>query len=643
MKFAGYELDPFQEEAIRAVEQDRSIIVSAPTGAGKTLIAEYVVEKVLRENKRAIYTAPIKALSNQKYRDFNHKYGEKAGIVTGDVSLNSDAPLLVMTTEILRNSIFENPKRLSGLSWVIFDEVHYIDDVERGTVWEEAIIFAPPGIRFLCLSATVPNLKELSGWMEKTRGESIVSVLETKRPVPLENFFLEGGTVRSKLPSGRRGGKGRQNRKAERVTRFEEKRHIGDFFRYLEKRKGYPCLYFVFSRARTEYLPRETRIPKLLEKSEEEKIVSLWEDLIARYRLQKEPSAQEMEPLIQRGIGYHHAGMLPSLKEVIERLFTSGLLKLIFTTETFALGINMPARTVVLDSLRKYFGTHFGNLRSRDYHQMVGRAGRRGMDKRGFAYTRIDTSGLTSREIQQIVYGKPEPIRSQFDSCYATILNLYPLLGDRLPETYDRSFHHFQSSHSSRESGRLEMKKKLNLLKEIDLIQEGEVTPAGRFACRVYGFELIASELFTGGILESLDEVSLNVLLLAIVHEPRKGERRPPLRGRAKMLSKRLLPMERRIRNLEKKHHVRTRTKKLSFSLSPAMEAWVTGIPFIELCELAPTDPGGLVRCFRMTIQILREIGNAPQVSPALVEKTRRCLHLINREEVDAERQLRTT
>ena len=181
--------DPFQLKAIAAIDAEKSVIVSAPTGSGKTAIAEYAIEKAFERHERVIYTAPIKALSNQKYRDFSARYGENVGILTGDVSLNARAPLVIMTTEIYRNQLFEDPERLKNTSWIIFDEVHYLDDLERGTVWEEAMMFSPDHVRFLALSATVPNIEEVAGWIQNVLGRRIEVISETKRPVPLAHLF----------------------------------------------------------------------------------------------------------------------------------------------------------------------------------------------------------------------------------------------------------------------------------------------------------------------------------------------------------------------------------------------------------------------------------------------------------------------
>src|SRR3989338_2345714 len=322
--------DPFQLKSIAAIDAEKSVLVSAPTGAGKTAIAEYAIDKAFARSERVIYTAPIKALSNQKYRDFSVKYPDQVGILTGDVSLNSHAPLVIMTTEIYRNQLFEDPKRLKDTSWVIFDEVHYLDDPERGTVWEEAIMFSPPHVRFLALSATAPNIEEVAEWIRSILDHPIEVVIETNRPVPLVHLFQcqgviydnperlkkEGYLGRETWPSGFHGRQGGFSR----GRRFQR----GNFDRFLRAKPN-----------RAEEWAWDHERFDFLETDEKSAAVRLYDALCERFNLKKEPSAIEMSRLISRGIAFHHAGMLPTLNEAIEQLFTSKLTKLIFTTETF--------------------------------------------------------------------------------------------------------------------------------------------------------------------------------------------------------------------------------------------------------------------------------------------------------------------
>ncbi len=644
------QLDPFQEQAISLVEQEHSVLVSAPTGAGKTLIAESAIDKALSRNEGVIYTAPVKALSNQKYRDFRARYGdESVGILTGDVSINPDAPILIMTTEIYRNSLFENLDRIRKIGWVIFDEVHYLDDPERGTVWEEALLFTPAEIRILALSATAPNIEELDAWIRSIHGRPIAIVKETHRPVPLEFLFQCQGQILENTNQLRREGyfnreswhlSPRERRRGFRPLRAKPNR-LDTLLRHLVEKKRLPAIYFIFGRRRAEFLASEASQFDLLTEPERKEITERYENLLQRYDLAREASAEGLRPLIERGIAYHHAGMLPTLKEVVEQLFTSRLIKLIFTTETFALGINMPARSVIFDELEKFYGTRFRNLTTRDFYQMAGRAGRRGMDERGFVYVRIHPNDISFPEVQRILYGKTEPIRSQFNAAYATLLNLYRQFGRRLTEIYPRTFHYFQGSGRGREEGLGLIQRKLALLQEMDCLTDRGLTPKGEFAASLFGYELLLSEMHAEGVLEELDEVKLSLLLASLIFEPRKGDHLPSLPRDHERLAKAALHYSGLIHRRESKYRIVPYTKPPHFHLAPAVEAWVRGTSFEKLSKLTTTDEGELVRHFRMVIQLLRELLNAPHASDRLRATAERARTLINRDIVDAERQLR--
>ena len=440
MQYKNYQLDKFQIEAIRAIDSHKTVIVAAPTGAGKTVIAEYVVEKSLQKGKQIIYTAPIKALSNQKYRDFSAEHGDKIGIMTGDVSINSAAPVLVMTTEIFRNTIFDDPDSLLQVDYVIFDEVHYINDIERGTVWEESIIFAPPEIEMLCLSTTIPNLSELADWVGTVRNRDVAVIEETKRPVPLEHaIFIDNfgiGTledveqIKSAAPEQQRA--------------LLNKKNL-DLIESLRQEGKLPCLYFCQSRKRTEEMAFENTKRQLLTEEESREILSLYDLFCIQHHISQDKSATVLREMVKHGVAYHHAGMLPSLKDVVEQLFTTGLIKLIFTTETFAVGVNMPACSVIFDNLEKFDGVRNRYLKAREYLQMSGRAGRRGMDDVGYVYAKVNPLEVDFSVISKIVSGEIESIDSQFDLSYSSILNLYDRHGEGIYELIDKSFGHFQA------------------------------------------------------------------------------------------------------------------------------------------------------------------------------------------------------
>ena len=347
-----------------------------------------------------------------------------------------------------------------------------------------------------------------------------------------------------------------------------------------------------------------------------------------------------MLSLVSRGIAYHHAGMLPTLKETIERLFTSRFLKVIFTTETFALGINMPARSVIFDELIKYYGRYTRPLKTRDFYQMAGRAGRRGIDKEGFVYSRVNLKRVRIDEVRRVIYGKPEDVRSQFNTAYATILNLYEKNGDDFLKVYPLSFHYFQTrEHERKEAIRL-MNAKLRLLKDLKFIEGAALTGKGRFAKSVYGYELLTSEIYQEGIFEHLDEISLGILAAGIVFEPRRGERIQPLSKKAQQLKAACDKIYNTIRHKESRHGIYPFSRPAHFSLSRAMECWMSGMEFSKMLGFADADEGELIRYFRMAIQVLREMRDA-QVSYLLKAKVNKTIQMINRGIVDAEKELR--
>ena len=647
-----FEPDAFQKQAMGWIDKEHSILVSAPTGAGKTFIAEYAIHKAMERNEHVVYTAPIKALSNQKYRDFRATYGnEKVGILTGDVSLNAEAPILIMTTEIYRNSLFENSARIQKIGWVIFDEVHYLDDAERGTVWEEAILFTPPHVRILALSATVPNVHQLAEWIRSVHKRPINVVLEAKRPVPLKFSFQCQGQVFEDFKSLRRDGF--LNRDSWKISHRDRHRgmrtlhaksnRLDHLIRHLADNNRLPAIYFAFGRRRTESLAFEAAGFEFLTPSEKKQALGLYDSLLERYDLKHEKSAEEMRHLAGQGIAYHHAGMLPTLKEVIEQLFTHRMTKLIFTTETFALGINMPARSVIFDELSKFYGMGFKFLTTRDFYQMAGRAGRRGMDERGFVYSRINPSHIAFGEIERIIQGQPEAIESQLNAAYATLLNLYKELGPKLFEIYPRSFHHFQSSESGREKGLGIMERKIDLLREMGYLDDSAntLTSKGDFAASVFGYELMLAEMHADGILEKLSEPELAVMLAGLIFEPRKGDSPPKLGGRHHKMKEQAEHFHRHIAKLEAKHGIWPRTKVPHFNLALAVEAWSSGREFDELFKLTMADEGELIRYLRMVIQLLRELASAPHTSDEFRARLFRARDRINRGVVDAEKQLR--
>ena len=636
LEFAGgfdynilmFTYDRFQQEAIDHINAGRSVIVSAPTGAGKTAIAEHVIETCILEHKGVVYTAPIKALSNQKFRDFAAKYKDTIGILTGDVSINADAPVLIMTTEIFRNKILDKPEALRKYSWIIFDEVHYIDNQERGTVWEESLIFLPEHMNILALSATIPNIGQFAKWIESIHKKEVRVVIENTRPVPLHFFYQTQNQVVGDID------------KLKKMRGFKPN-NTTSLIKHVRDKDGLPCIYFVFGRKRAEYLADELYNFNFLTKNEQIEITSMYDDLCVKFDLKGEKSAVSMIPLIERGIAFHHAGMLPTLKEVIERLFTSRLLKVIFTTETFALGINMPSRSVIFDELRKFYGTYTRNLKTRDFYQMAGRAGRRGIDSEGFVYTRVNPHRMRPDEVRAVIYGKPEDVRSQFNASYATLLNLYEKHKDDLYKIYPHSLHYFQTKkHQQKEPMQL-MDAKVRLLAEVGCIREGELTAKGFFAKEVYGYELLLSDLYGAKVFETLDEIALGVIAVSVVFEPRKNQQLLHLSKESREIKEICESSYNEMRRRENRYKIYPVSKPPYFHLAKAMECWLNGMHFDKVLQFTDTDEGELIRYFRMAIQILREARDARVISPELRERITKTIRYINRDVVDAEKQLR--
>lgn len=658
--YRGLVLDPFQVDALAAIDQNRSTIVAAPTGSGKTLIAEYAIERALAAGERVVYTAPIKAISNQKYRDFAARWGEdKVGILTGDVAIRPDAPCCIMTTEIFRNCIFEG-SRLDDVRWCVFDEIHFIHDAERGTVWEESIIFAPPHIRFVCLSATVPNLSELAGWMSKTRGAPFAVISTTERPIPLEHRFftpLDGPMDLERLrktakpwrpdrerETDRRGkprGYGRERRKLARPPRPPRP----DPMKVVEAvaRTGrLPCLYFSFGRRACQDLASLAAGRHWLDRHEQERALALFDGLVARFELEGSATAFTLRRLVQAGVAYHHAGMLPTAKEIVERLFAEGLLKLLFATETFALGVNMPAASVVFDEIRKFDGIDFDYLKVRDYQQMAGRAGRRGMDTRGTVFAQTSGTPDDARACARLLGGRSEPIESRFQLSYATILNLLDRLGERLPDVAERSFAAYQLEVGPGGMPPRELLvRRLDVLKHFRYCDGTRATDKGRFAAKVFGFEVPVAELLWGGRLDGLDEAEVAALFVAIVYEPRKGVWHRMADELGELRHRFTAPVE-AFRLAEDRRRLPLLTKELCFHLSAAATAWVQGCEFGALRDHASLDPGDLIRTFRQAIQVMRQTRQAlPAGQEELKDVLKRTLAAMNRDEIDAEKQLR--
>ncbi|KAL1955256.1 hypothetical protein VTO42DRAFT_8854 [Malbranchea cinnamomea] len=513
-----FELDTFQKEAVYHLENGDSVFVAAHTSAGKTVVAEYAIALAAKHMTKAIYTSPIKALSNQKFRDFKNTFDD-VGILTGDVQINPEASCLIMTTEILRSMLYRGADLIRDVEFVIFDEVHYVNDLERGVVWEEVIIMLPEHVTLILLSATVPNTYEFASWIGRTKKKDIYVISTAKRPVPLEhylwagkgmykivdankNFIEKGWREANDIISGRdklreqkaaenqvskrgnhvdRGGRGqrgnqrgsqqrgsgyqrgapqqrgrgqpatrgvgniaRTGRGGGRTTAAQDRNVWVHLVHHLRKENLLPACIFVFSKKRCEENADSLSNQDFCTASEKSAIHMMIEKSLARLKPEDRvlPQILRVRELLSRGIGVHHGGLLPIIKEIVEILFARGLVKVLFATETFAMGLNLPTRTVVFSGFRKHDGRGFRDLLPGEYTQMAGRAGRRGIDTVG--YVLIVSLGRDEAPppptLRKMILGDPTKLRSQFRLTYNMILNLLRVEALKIEEMIKRSF-----------------------------------------------------------------------------------------------------------------------------------------------------------------------------------------------------------
>jgi ATP-dependent RNA helicase HelY len=488
----GFQLDDFQVAGCEALEAGRGVLVAAPTGAGKTVVGEFAVHLALAGGRKAFYTTPIKALSNQKYGDLVRRYGpDRVGLLTGDTTVNGDAPVVVMTTEVLRNMLYAGSDALHGLGFVVMDEVHYLADRFRGPVWEEVIIHLPPEVQLVSLSATVSNAEEFGDWLEMVRGDTAVVVSE-HRPVPLGQHVLtrdalldlyaghvdptapgpnppinpdlmiamrrrdregfgpgsaQGGGRGGRAGGGYRGGGGRGGFSGGSAGFRPTPRFA--VIDILAEEGLLPAIVFIFSRAGCQGAVSQCLAAgvRLTTPQQEDQIRAIVEDRCATIPPEdlQVLGYWEWSEALARGVAAHHAGMLPLFKETVEELFSRGLVKVVFATETLALGINMPARSVVLEKLVKWDGSNHVDITPGEYTQLTGRAGRRGIDTEGHAVV-VDHPGLDPVALAGLASKRLYPLRSSFRPTYNMAVNLVAQVGrERAREVLETSFAQFQA------------------------------------------------------------------------------------------------------------------------------------------------------------------------------------------------------
>ncbi len=423
-----FPLDDFQLQAMTALNQDCSVVVCAPTGSGKTLVGEYAIHRALARQRRVFYTTPLKALSNQKLRDFREQFGQaQVGLLTGDVSINRDAPILVMTTEIFRNMLYGTPigevgTSLAGVEAVVLDECHYMNDRQRGTVWEESIIYCPKEIQLVALSATIANGEQLTDWISTVHGPTRL-IYSDWRPIPLQFYYCQGKGLFPLLNAEKTQINPRLLRSSQppgRGRKRGEFLNLGYVVNQLAQRQMLPAIYFIFSRRGCDQALQQMGGVNLLNPEESQALNQILDEFLARHGAVV--PKEHVAPLRQ-GIAAHHAGVLPLWKTLIEELFQQGLIKVVFATETLAAGINMPARTTVLSSLSKRTDSGHRLLTASEFLQISGRAGRRGMDDIGHVVT-LQTPFEGAREAAYLATVGPDPLVSQFTPSYGMVLNL---------------------------------------------------------------------------------------------------------------------------------------------------------------------------------------------------------------------------
>lgn len=471
-----FALDPFQQVSIASIERGESVLVSAHTSAGKTVVAEYAIAQSLKNNQRVIYTSPIKALSNQKYREFAAEFGD-VGLMTGDVTINPTATCLVMTTEILRSMLYRGSEIMREVQWVVFDEIHYLRDKARGVVWEETIILLPDKVRYVFLSATIPNAMQFAEWITKTHGQPVHVVYTDFRPTPLQHYFFPAGadgihlvvdekgnfrednfnkamaTIADKQGDdpgdamARRKGRGKDKKLNKGGTKGPS--DIYKIVKMIMMKNYNPVIVFSFSKNQCESYALQMSNLTFNETSEKEMVEKVFNNALEMLTEEDKtlPQIQHILPLLKRGIGIHHAGLLPILKEIIEVLFQEGLIKVLFATETFSIGLNMPAKTVVFTNVRKFDGVTQRWVTPSEFVQMSGRAGRRGIDDRGIVIMMVDEK-MEPAIAKDIVRGEQDKLNSAFYLGYNMILNLMRVEGISPEFMLERCFFQFQNTAS---------------------------------------------------------------------------------------------------------------------------------------------------------------------------------------------------
>ncbi len=694
---AGYSfaLDDYQVTACEHVAAGRGVLVAAPTGAGKTVVGEFAVHLALESGRKCFYTTPIKALSNQKYHDLAARHGEdRVGLLTGDTTINGEAPVVVMTTEVLRNMIYAGSRTLHGLGYVVMDEVHYLADRFRGPVWEEVIISLAPSVQLVALSATVSNAEEFGDWLDEVRG-GVEVVVSERRPVPLFQHVAVGRRLVDLFASGTAGERGTtaerrttaelveasvnpellqlakqesrglrddgrrprgQSGRGKRTVAYGSGRYGGgaargrqETSRHLVPRRDgtverlaaeglLPAIYFIFSRQGCDTAVRQLMQsgPQLTNRAERAAL-----DEIADRHVQGLSQAdlaaleyRDFAAAFTAGIAAHHAGLLPAFKEAVEEGFAAGLVKVVFATETLALGINMPAKSVVLEKLVKYNGETHADITAGEYTQLTGRAGRRGIDVEGHAVV-CWQPGLDPRALAGLASRRTYPLHSSFKPTYNMAVNLVGTVGrERARALLEQSFAQFQADR--RLAARSVPKRRRNetprerlprtntiavrfdricsVLESMGYLTEGgeQVTDAGRKLTRIYSeLDLVTAEAIREGVFDRLSAPQLAAVLSSLVYEAR-GDRRPTrMPDRASERAQSALRGVWRQVSLTERDHRLPSPAEPDIGFAEAIHHWTAGFPLADVLDISGLTAGDFVRWARQVMDVAGQVAEA--------------------------------
>ena len=626
----GFTPDPFQLSAFEALEAGRSVLVSAPTGSGKTAVADYGVALARAGGRKAFYTTPLKALSNQKFGELTAAYGAgQVGLLTGDVSYRPDAPVVVMTTEVLRNMLFARAPVLEGLGTVVLDEVHFLQDPYRGSVWEEVIILLPTEVTLACLSATVSNAEELGGWIRSVRGPLDV-VVEQRRPVELRNHvalaekgtrrldllpLLEDGklsprarSLEDRIDRMRRRGEGLRHARLATPRRTELVEELGD-------RQMLPVIVFIFSRAACEdavsqCLADGLRFTTAEERQEIRRRAEAHTDGLADDELGVLGYGPWLAGL-EAGVAPHHAGMVPAFREAVEDCFAAGLLQVVFATETLSLGINMPARTVVVERLTKVRQQGRSGLTSGEYAQLTGRAGRRGLDVVGHAVVPWGPT-VSMAELASLATSPAPELTSSFRPTYNLAVNLVRRYrADQAHVLLDQSFAQYRD-HRHRHALSRRLDRALGLLDRWGHVDVGAwaLTDRGALLARIYHeSDLLVAEALSDGVFDGLAPPVLAGVVSGCTFEARGGRWRTQRRLPRPLVGPlaRLETLCQRLRADEELSRL-PQTRSVDTGFAEVAFAWAGGRRLDQVLERAELAPGDFVRNAKQLVDLLRQL-----------------------------------